>query len=60
MILDTTSKVIQIVLGEAKTTTDCDISAAWADQTTTAFTPGSTLAVSNGTSIVTAVASDCE
>ena len=56
MILDSTSKVIQIVLGEAKTTTDCDISAAWADQTASAFTPGSTLAVSNGASIVTAVA----
>ena len=56
MILDTTSKVIQVVMAEAKTTTDCDITSAWADQTTTAFTPGSTLITTNGTSIVTAVA----
>ena len=56
MILDTTSKVLQIVLGEAKTTTDCDLTASWTDNTTTAFTPGSTLGASNGVTAVTLVA----
>lgn len=56
MILDTTSKVLQIVLGEIKTTNDCDIAAAWTDNTTSTFTPGSTLSTSNGTTVVTVVA----
>ena len=56
MILDTTSKTMQIVLAEAKTTNNCNITAAYVDVTTTAFTPGNNNVESNGTSPVTVVA----
>lgn len=56
MILDSTVRSIQLKLLEAKTTTDCDISASYADQTTTAFSPGANTLVSNGTTVVTVVA----
>ena len=41
MILTTTSDIIRIVYSAA-TAVDIDIQAGWADQTTTAFTPGRT------------------
>ena len=55
MILDATTKSLTIVLGEAKTTTDCDITASWADNTPDQFLPGNNTLVSNGTSSVTVV-----
>ena len=55
MILDATTKSLTIVLGEAKTTTDCDITASWADNTPDQFLPGNNTLVSNGTSAVTVV-----
>ena len=39
LILDSTSDVVRVVTGSAVTT---DVYATWADQTTTAFTPGDT------------------
>ena len=57
MNLDNTSKELQIVLGEAKTTNDCPIVTSWADSTTSAFTLGNTNIHSNGTTPVVAVAS---
>lgn len=56
MILDSTVRSIVIYLGEAKTTNDCDISAAYADITTTTFTPIANTLVSNGATKVTVVA----
>ena len=55
MILDATTKSLTIVLGEAKTTTDCDLTASWGDQTPDEFVPGNNTLVSNGTSSVTVV-----
>lgn len=57
MILDTTSKVLRIVLGEAHTTTACDITTAWAEEAVpNKFTPGNTNSHSNGVTPVTVVA----
>lgn len=57
MILDTTSKSIQIILGEAKTTNDCDITASFADSVSgTTFVPAANDLTSNGTTAVTVVA----
>lgn len=56
LILDATTKSISLVLAGAKNTTDCDIVAAWADNTGTVFTEGSTDLLSNGTTPVTVVA----
>ena len=56
MILDTTSKSVTVVLGEATSTTQSDITAGYADITTSTFTPGSSDTVTNGTTPVTAVA----
>lgn len=55
MNLDTTSKVLQIVLGEAKTTNDCDIVSSFADSSVTSFSLGNTNVKSNGTTPVSAV-----
>src|ERR1019366_2069339 len=68
MILDTINKSIAVVLGESKTTTDCDITTAFSDgtkvittgvsgafNTVTAFIDGSFDAVSNGINPVTIV-----
>lgn len=55
MILDTTLKSIRVVLGEAKTTTDCDVTASYADQTGAGFLPGNNDTVTNGTTPVTIV-----
>ncbi len=56
MILDSTLKSIQVVLGEVKTTNDCDITASWGDYTGQAFVPGANDTATNGTTPVTLVA----
>lgn len=56
MILDTTSKVLEIILGAAKTTNDCEFTADYVDtQNGATFAPGGNIGVSNGTTLVTAV-----
>ena len=57
MILDTTSKTIQIILGEAMTTTEPEYTASFEDISIAAgtFVPGATNGSLNGTSIVTVV-----
>lgn len=57
MILDTTSKTVEVILGEAHTTSALRINADWNDVTTTTFVPGSTRNVTNGTTKVTVIAS---
>lgn len=54
-ILDTPTKSLRIVLGEAKGTLDCDILAFWGAQTSTGFVPAANDLVSNGTTAVTVV-----
>lgn len=54
-ILDTPTKSLRIVLGEAKGTLDCDILAFWGAQTGTGFQPAANDLVSNGTTAVTVV-----
>lgn len=54
-ILDTPTKSLRIVLGEAKGTLDCDILAFWGAQTSTGFVPVANDLVSNGTTAVTVV-----
>lgn len=57
MILDTTSKTIEIVLASAKTTNDCEYTADWADTASgSTFVPGGSMGTTNGTSAVTPVA----
>lgn len=56
MILDSSLKSIRVVLLEAKTTTDCDVTASYADQTGAGFLPGSNDTVTNGVTPVTIVA----
>lgn len=57
MILDTTSKTLEIILASAKTTNDCEYTADYVDtQSGTTFAPANTIGLSNGTSAVTAVA----
>lgn len=57
MILDTTSKTLEVVLGAAHTTNALEINSDWADTASGAtFVPGSTPQVTNGTTAVTAVA----
>ncbi len=55
MILNTTLKSIRVVLGEATTTNECDITASWGDYAGTQFVPGSADDVTNGTTPVTIV-----
>jgi hypothetical protein len=55
MILDSSLKSIRVVLLEAKTTTDCDVTASYADQTGAGFLPGANDTVTNGTTPVTLV-----
>lgn len=55
MILDTPTKSLRIVLGEAKGTLDCDIVSCWGGQTSTGFQPAANDLVSNGTTAVTVV-----
>lgn len=56
MNLDTVDKSLEIILGEAKTTTDCDITASYADNTQYNFLLVENDTVSNGTTAVTVVA----
>lgn len=52
MILDTTTRKLQIVLTSNKTTTDMPVVVDWVDNTTTTFTPGVTPTTTNGVSLV--------
>jgi hypothetical protein len=56
MILNTPLKSLEILLGESKTTSDCDITASFADQTVDSFVPQAADLVSNGGTAVTVVA----
>ena len=55
-ILDATTKSIEVAMSGAAATTNPDFTAAWADDTGSAFTEGSTDGALNGTSAVTLVA----
>jgi hypothetical protein len=48
LILDSTSKKIRVTLSGAKTANDMQCVTSWRDVTTSAFTPGSSLSVTNG------------
>ena len=56
MILDTTTKSLELLLGSVVTTTAMPITVDYVDSTSTTFTPGSVDAQSNGTSTVTILA----
>lgn len=56
MILDTTTKSLQVILAAAVATAQLPCVAAWADISTSAFTPGSSDTQTNGTTAVTLVA----
>lgn len=56
MILDATTKSLEIKLGEAHATTQCDVVACWGDYTSSSFTPGETGTVTNDTTAVTVAA----
>jgi hypothetical protein len=58
IVLDATTKSLEVKLGEAKNTTDIKVSITWADSTSngTALAEGSTQATSNGTTAVTIAA----
>ena len=58
MILDTVTKVIEIILAEAKTTNDCEYNADYVDTVSgSTLVPGSTSGTTNGLTLVTAVSS---
>lgn len=57
MNLDSTNKLLQIVLGEAATTNNCDIVSSFADSSVTSFSLGNTNVHSNGVTPVTVVGS---
>lgn len=56
MILDSVNKSAEVKLDEATVTTECDITASYADITTSTFVPGASDTTTNGTTAVTAVA----
>lgn len=56
MNLDSTLKLLQVVLGEAMVTSHCDVVSAYADSTSTVFSLQNTNIKTNGTTPVTAVA----
>lgn len=56
MILDTITKVLRVVLGEAHTTNPCQIVTAWAETSSAVFIGGNTNINSNGTTPVVVVA----
>ena len=56
MILDLTTKELRIVLGEGKTTSDCEIVTSWAEMSSAVFLGGNTNIHSNGTTPVVVVA----
>lgn len=56
MILDTTSKTIELILSGAKTTNDCDFTVDYADTASgTTFVPSGGMGTTNGVTAVTAV-----
>jgi hypothetical protein len=55
MILDTATRTLEIVLGEAMTTSNCDITASYAMTSQTSFVTAAASLVSNGTTAVTVV-----
>lgn len=55
MLLDTTTRSIQVVLAGAITTSQLKVTADWADMTATATTPGSTVVSTNSATPVAAV-----
>lgn len=57
MILDTTTRSLELLLGGAVTTNQLQITSAWVDMTATAITPGNTPNNSNNTTAVVIVAS---
>lgn len=56
MLLDSTSKSLEIILAGAVTTNQLNVSSEWVDMTATSTTGGSTVANSNSTTAVTIVA----
>ena len=56
MILDTTTRKLQILLAGAVATNQLEVTASWVDMTATATTGGSTVAVTNNTTAVDIVA----
>ena len=63
MILDATTKKIQLLLGAVATSSACNVTADWVDFTTSTTTPGLTPSTSNGVTavdIVTAPASSTQ
>src|SRR5712672_684080 len=57
MFLDTTSKVLELILSAAKTTNDCEFTADYVDtQNGSTFAPGGSIGLSNGSTLVVAVA----
>jgi hypothetical protein len=56
LILDATTKSIEVAMSGAAATTNPDFTAAWADNTGSAFTEGASDGALNGTSAVTLVA----
>lgn len=57
IVLDTTSDVVRVTLGAAHTTNALEAVACWRDITTSLYTPGRTLATSNGTTAANLVGS---
>jgi hypothetical protein len=55
MILDTLTKTIEIVLGEATATTECDVTASWGEHAVDVFLPGGAGTTTNGTTPVLVV-----
>lgn len=56
IIFDTTTRKLQMLLAGAVATNQCPCMVAWVDVTTTAYTPGTTVANSNNTTAVDIVA----
>lgn len=56
MLLDATTKTIELTVNAAATTTESPVTVEYADLTTTTFSPASSDTVSNGTTVVTIVA----
>ncbi len=52
MILNSTLKTVRVVLGEAITTNECDVTASWGDYAGTQFLPGSADTATNATTPV--------
>jgi hypothetical protein len=56
MILDSTLKSLQVLLGEPISTANCDVTASFGDYAGALFVPGASDTITNGTTAVTAVA----